>query len=81
VGLFISTLEDFIASSPTNPDCIHHWDIEASGNPTSTGVCRGCGQTREFENFIPLDTDYSWLDVAHRNWQTQYGTEKPEPRK
>ena len=32
--------------------CIHHWRIEIPDGPTSTGICRRCGATREFKNYL-----------------------------
>ena len=32
--------------------CAHHWVIEASNGPLSGGVCRRCGQSREFQNSV-----------------------------
>ena len=64
----------------TNPDCVHHWAIEAGGQPYSVGVCKLCGETREFENFIVRDdTGYSWTNMAAQAWKAQYGTDKPSP--
>ena len=34
------------------PACLHHWVIEKPAGPTSKGVCRECGEEREFQNFI-----------------------------
>jgi hypothetical protein len=33
---------------------IHHWVIAAPTGPTSTGVCKHCGASREFVNKEPL---------------------------
>ena len=30
--------------------CPHHWLIEPPQGPTSMGVCKLCGATREFDN-------------------------------
>ena len=30
--------------------CAHHWLIEPPQGPTSIGVCKICGEKREFEN-------------------------------
>ena len=30
--------------------CAHHWVIDAANGHTSRGVCKRCGQVREFEN-------------------------------
>ena len=34
------------------PACLHHWVIDRPAGPTSKGVCRECGEEREFQNFI-----------------------------
>lgn len=33
--------------------CRHHWIIDAPSGPTSRGVCRKCGDAREFRNSLP----------------------------
>ena len=33
--------------------CCHHWIIEAPQGPTSKGVCRFCGEEKEFDSFGP----------------------------
>jgi len=33
--------------------CIHHWVIEPPEGPVSKGVCRKCGQERQFDNYMP----------------------------
>ena len=38
--------------------CRHYWDIEAADGPVSRGVCRFCGEEREFLN--------SWSDANYR---------------
>ena len=40
-------------SSTTEPVCRHHWLIEPPNGPTSTGVCKLCGSTKEFDNQMP----------------------------
>jgi len=32
--------------------CLHHWVIEKPAGPTSKGICRQCGETRDFQNYI-----------------------------
>ena len=34
--------------------CTHHWMIEPADGETSRGVCKLCGDTREFANNIGL---------------------------
>ena len=40
--------------------CRHHWLIQAADGPTSGGVCRICGETREFKNYVETAT---WGDT------------------
>ncbi len=32
-------------------DCKHHWRIASPSGETSTGVCKICGASREFQNY------------------------------
>ena len=34
------------------PVCQHHWVIDKPAGPVSKGVCRLCGEKREFQNYI-----------------------------
>ena len=34
------------------PLCLHHWVIDKPAGPTSSGVCRMCGEQRQFPNYI-----------------------------
>jgi hypothetical protein len=36
-----------------NDRCSHYWIIEVANGPKSRGVCRYCGETREFLNSMP----------------------------
>ena len=38
-------LNEFIANK-----CAHHWVIDRANGPMSEGVCRRCGEKREFTN-------------------------------
>ena len=77
MGLFISISGGCIASLQTNHNCVHHWAIEAGGQPVSVGVCKLCGKAKEFDNFIRLDnSDYSWVNVAAHMWRLEHGTDK-----
>ncbi len=33
-------------------ECSHHWVIQEGDGPTSIGVCRVCGQLKEFKNYL-----------------------------
>ena len=36
--------------------CNHYWVIEIANGPKSRGVCKFCGETRDFLNSIPAFT-------------------------
>lgn len=36
--------------------CNHHWVIESPEGPTSIGICKYCGATKEFTNYLPYST-------------------------
>ena len=38
--------------------CTHHWLIAPPSGPTSKGVCRDCGATREFRNHFTEEEEY-----------------------
>ena len=37
---------------PGHPRCRHYWLIQAAMGPESPGVCRTCGETRDFKNYV-----------------------------
>ena len=34
------------------PVCRHHWLIDRPAGPVSKGVCRLCGEERDFQNYV-----------------------------
>ena len=34
-------------------ECVHHWKIASPNGSTAHGVCRRCGEEREFPNYDP----------------------------
>jgi len=46
--------QDYVAEN----QCHHYWVIEVANGPKSRGVCRFCGETRDFFNSVP---DFSVL--------------------
>ena len=40
--------------------CRHHWLIQAADGPTSVGICRICGENRDFKNYVESAT---WGDT------------------
>ena len=42
---------DAVAERPASTDtCRHHWIIETPSGPFSKGVCKLCGEEKDFEN-------------------------------
>ena len=41
----------------TSESCRHYWIIEVANGPTSQGVCKYCGERKEFLNTMPGPTD------------------------
>jgi hypothetical protein len=39
---------------PKQQKCRHHWQIEPAESATSKGVCRNCGEEREFRNNLTI---------------------------
>ena len=54
-------------SLPEIARCAHFWAIESPRGPLSLGVCKNCGEEREFRNSLPLS-----------RWDTE--AEKPNLR-
>jgi hypothetical protein len=40
------------ATSAAAPDHFHRWLIDEPNGPTSRGVCKVCGTTKEFKNWL-----------------------------
>lgn len=53
---------------PARQGCCHHWMIEPAMRPISVGVCRFCGEEREFSNDMSVRLKESkesevWLQI------------------
>lgn len=48
-----------ITEHQDRPTCCHHWIIQPAEGPLSLGVCRVCGENREFRNYLG---DSSWYE-------------------
>ncbi len=46
-----------------NDQCVHHWNIQTSQGSMSEGICRLCGEKREFHN----SPEASWAEQARRS--------------
>ena len=51
------------------PTCTHHWIIDPPNGPISKGVCKLCGEEREFSNqYRPNNSIVSgWSSQKDRN--------------
>ncbi len=47
--------------------CEHHWVLPAPNGPLSKGVCRSCGEERDFPNYI------------HGGWASRGGRPRSAP--
>ncbi len=47
------TLHQHETAQPSG--CTHHWLIDLPEGPVSKGVCRLCGEEREFNNYADVD--------------------------
>ena len=43
-----------IADSEGMMPCSHHWVLEDNQRPISKGVCKYCGEEREFRNYMAV---------------------------
>ena len=53
----------------TTTQCPHHWIIETSAGSTSKGVCRLCGEERDFAN-SPDEVNH-WTVIANKKRSEQ----------
>lgn len=69
------------APDVTTATCCHHWTIQPATGPISQGVCRLCGEVREFKNYVEAAT---WGDSRlsnKSNSDDSQSTVKPVPSK
>lgn len=54
------TLAEKTNTKPVEKEtCQHYWVIEPAEGKTSIGLCKNCGEWREFDNYIVVE---SWAD-------------------
>ena len=46
------------------PSCQHHWVIQEADGPISVGLCRECGEIKEFKNYLEAS---HWGDDKSRS--------------
>jgi hypothetical protein len=57
--------------SQTGQGCCHYWLVEPPNDQMSLGVCRRCGEVRQFENY--LDATINWTRTPESR-QTEEGS-------
>ncbi len=60
------------AQEASTPTCCHHWSIQPATGPVSQGVCRLCGEVREFKNYVEAAT---WGDSRLSNRSNADGSQ------
>ena len=71
----VQTVQDPAVES--GPACVHYWIIDIPSGPVSNGVCRRCGETREFSNYV--DSYTGWDETRyynHRSPEERYPVRK-----
>ncbi|MEX2245286.1 MAG: hypothetical protein WEC75_01250 [Dehalococcoidia bacterium] len=64
--LKLKTPETPVRPVPVPGACIHHWKIESPQGALSRGICKRCGEEKEFPNSAE---DYLWeRDVPQSRW-------------
>ena len=58
-----SLLEPEVPDVQVESTCQHHWVIDRPAGPLSKGVCRLCGENREFQNYVE-DSSWSNSDIS-----------------
>lgn len=65
------TFQEGIAEEPL---CRHHWVIESPQGATSHGICKVCGEERDFQNSA---TDTLWEGDPMRSISRMGGGSRP----
>ncbi|MDD5093915.1 MAG: hypothetical protein PHV74_05985 [Dehalococcoidia bacterium] len=50
--------ESLVQDRPAE-QCIHHWVIDPPSGPTSKGLCKRCGEEKDFPNLLPSDKEWN----------------------
>ena len=45
--------------------CVHYWDIDPSNGHTSKGICRICGEIKDFLNSVPEEEKFKFVLAQH----------------
>jgi len=65
--------------SAAKTTCRHYWVIETASGPTSRGVCKICGEEREFQNSW-TNSSYGGKDAGVFNLPNMLESEEEEDK-
>jgi len=83
----IGELESIVTGITTEPPevlqteiCVHYWMIAPAFSSTSNGVCKYCGEKREFENYWDQDDvkERSNFLLNYKRWDIPYGRDRAD---
>jgi hypothetical protein len=61
-------------------ECCHHWLIEGGTTPTSKGVCKLCGQEKQFKNSYKSGASGDKTQASEQGRPKRRRSRKNEPR-
>lgn len=71
--MVVETIEkpvEQLLEQETQAVCTHHWVIEPPEGPISRGVCKKCGEEKEFNNYFTFST---WENQSSSSLLKQLG--------
>ena len=57
--------------------CTHHWKLASPNGSTAIGVCKRCGEEREFLTSSAVDVWSNDAGATHRVAEAAAGTQRP----
>ncbi len=68
------------ATGKESPTCRHYWVIESPEGPLSRGICKFCGQVKEFHNsWAGLGSAWTRPSSPHVRHNVPDAVSEPEP--
>ena len=63
-----------------NRTCVHHWIIETPSGPKSKGICKHCGEEREFDSYWDeyILEDRSRFMLGSQTWDAASSSKRDE---
>ena len=58
-------------------DCTHHWKLESPNGATAIGVCKRCGEEREFPTSSAVDAWHNDTAATRRAAEAAAGKQRP----